>query len=69
MENNTTPVAPPRKAALVFIFITVLIDILAFGLILFIPTRGALRRPEELEADAYDPDPDARDAGTDAPAE
>ena len=42
---------------------------LAFGLVLFIPTRGALRRPEELEADAYDPDPDARDAGTDAPAE
>jgi UDP-GlcNAc:undecaprenyl-phosphate/decaprenyl-phosphate GlcNAc-1-phosphate transferase len=31
---------------------------LAFGLILFVPTRGALRRPEELEADAYDPDPD-----------
>ena len=24
---------------------------LAFGLVLFIPTRGALRRPEELEAD------------------
>ena len=42
---------------------------LAFGLVLFIPTRGALRRPEELEADAYDPDPDAMDAGTDAPAE
>jgi UDP-GlcNAc:undecaprenyl-phosphate/decaprenyl-phosphate GlcNAc-1-phosphate transferase len=30
---------------------------LAFGLVLFIPTRGALRRPSELEADAYDPDP------------
>ena len=32
---------------------------LAFGLVLFIPTRGALHRPEELEADAYEPDPDA----------
>ena len=41
---------------------------LAFGLVLFIPTRGALRRPEELEADAYDPDSDARDTGSDAPA-
>ena len=40
---------------------------LAFGLILFVPTRGALRRPEELEADAYDPDPDAgRPRGADA---
>jgi len=29
---------------------------LIFGLILFIPTRGALGRPEELEADAYEPD-------------
>ena len=27
---------------------------LAFGLVLFIPTRGALRRPEELEATTYD---------------
>jgi UDP-GlcNAc:undecaprenyl-phosphate/decaprenyl-phosphate GlcNAc-1-phosphate transferase len=27
---------------------------LASGLILFVPTRGALRRPEGLEADAYD---------------
>jgi UDP-GlcNAc:undecaprenyl-phosphate/decaprenyl-phosphate GlcNAc-1-phosphate transferase len=26
---------------------------LAFGLVLFIPTRGAFRRPEELEADSY----------------
>ena len=26
---------------------------LAFGLVLFIPTRGALRRPEELEAESY----------------
>ena len=42
---------------------------LAFGVILFVPTRGALRRPEELEADAYDPDPDARDEGTDTAAE
>lgn len=33
MENDTT-VAPVRKAALVFIFVTVLIDILAFGLII-----------------------------------
>jgi UDP-GlcNAc:undecaprenyl-phosphate/decaprenyl-phosphate GlcNAc-1-phosphate transferase len=30
---------------------------LAFGLVLFIPTRGALRRPEELEADSYDDEP------------
>ena len=29
----------------------------ASGLVLFIPTRGALRRPEELEADSYEPDP------------
>jgi UDP-GlcNAc:undecaprenyl-phosphate/decaprenyl-phosphate GlcNAc-1-phosphate transferase len=27
---------------------------LASGLVLFIPTRGALRRPEELEADSYE---------------
>jgi UDP-GlcNAc:undecaprenyl-phosphate/decaprenyl-phosphate GlcNAc-1-phosphate transferase len=33
---------------------------LAFGLVLFIPTRGAFRRPEELEATAYD-QPDASD--------
>ena len=26
---------------------------LAFGLVLFIPTRGAIGRPEELEADTY----------------
>ena len=32
---------------------------LAFGLVLFIPTRGALRRPEELEATTYDEDPRA----------
>jgi len=30
---------------------------LAFGLVLFIPTRGALRRPEELEATTYEDDP------------
>jgi UDP-GlcNAc:undecaprenyl-phosphate GlcNAc-1-phosphate transferase len=30
---------------------------LASGLILFVPTRGAFRRPEELEADAYDDRP------------
>ncbi len=29
---------------------------LASGLVLFIPTRGGLRRPEELEADTYEPD-------------
>ena len=29
---------------------------LAFGLVLFIPTRGSLDRPEELEADTYEPD-------------
>ena len=34
METNTNPAAPPRRAAIVFIFITVLIDILAFGLII-----------------------------------
>jgi DHA1 family tetracycline resistance protein-like MFS transporter len=35
MENNATPAAPPaRRAALTFIFITLLIDILAFGLII-----------------------------------
>jgi UDP-GlcNAc:undecaprenyl-phosphate GlcNAc-1-phosphate transferase len=34
---------------------------LAFGLVLFIPTRGALRRPEELEADSYDDQPDTTD--------
>jgi len=33
-STNTTLSAPPRRAALVFIFITVLIDILAFGLII-----------------------------------
>ena len=27
---------------------------LAFGLVLFVATRGALRRPEELEAESYD---------------
>ncbi len=29
----------------------------AFGLILFLPTRGGFRRPDELEAGAYEPDP------------
>jgi UDP-N-acetylmuramyl pentapeptide phosphotransferase/UDP-N-acetylglucosamine-1-phosphate transferase len=29
------------------------------GLVLFAPTRGAFRRPEELEAEAYEPDPPA----------
>ena len=32
---------------------------LAFGLVLFIPTRGTIGRPEELEADTYEPDPSA----------
>ncbi len=27
------------------------------GLVLFVPTRGAFRRPAELEAEAYEPDP------------
>ncbi len=35
---------------------------LAFGLVLFIPTRGALRRPEELEADSYESEDAADDA-------
>ncbi len=30
---------------------------LAFGLVLFIPTQGSLHRPEELDADTYEPDP------------
>ncbi len=29
----------------------------AFGLILFVPTRGDFDRPDELEADAYEPEP------------
>jgi UDP-GlcNAc:undecaprenyl-phosphate/decaprenyl-phosphate GlcNAc-1-phosphate transferase len=36
---------------------------LAFGLVLFIPTRGALRRPEELEATTYDEDPPVPSVG------
>jgi hypothetical protein len=28
----------------------------AFGLILFLPTRGGFRRPDELEAESYEPD-------------
>ena len=39
---------------------------LAFGLVLFIPTRGALRRPEELEATTYDDGP-RRPAADDPP--
>ena len=31
------------------------------GLVLFAPTRGAFRRPAELEADAYEPDDPPRD--------
>ena len=33
---------------------------LVFGLVLFIPTRGTLARPEELEADAYESDSTGR---------
>ena len=40
---------------------------LAFGLVLFIPTRGALRRPEELEATTYDEDPPRPRWATTAP--
>ena len=29
----------------------------ASGLILFLPTRGGFRRPDELEAESYEPDP------------
>jgi len=29
----------------------------AFGLVLFLPTRGGFHRPDELEAEAYEPDP------------
>ena len=36
---------------------------LAFGLVLFIPTRGAFRRPEELEADTYNDRPHSVDHG------
>jgi UDP-GlcNAc:undecaprenyl-phosphate GlcNAc-1-phosphate transferase len=35
----------------------------ASGVVLFVPTRGALRRPEELEADAYDTPDDPADGG------
>jgi UDP-GlcNAc:undecaprenyl-phosphate GlcNAc-1-phosphate transferase len=35
---------------------------LASGLVLFIPTRGALRRPEELEADSYENGSDKADS-------
>ncbi len=34
----------------------------AFGLILFLPTRGGFRRPDELEADSYEPESLAEDA-------
>ena len=33
---------------------------LAFGLVLFIPTRGVIGRPEELEAETYEPDEPSR---------
>jgi UDP-GlcNAc:undecaprenyl-phosphate GlcNAc-1-phosphate transferase len=35
------------------------------GLVLFGPTRGAFRRPEELEAETYEPDPDGDDRDPD----
>ena len=34
----------------------------AFGLILFLPTRGDFRRPDELEAGSYEAEPLAKDA-------
>jgi UDP-GlcNAc:undecaprenyl-phosphate GlcNAc-1-phosphate transferase len=34
----------------------------AFGLILFLPTRGGLRRPDELDAGSYEPEPLTEDA-------
>ena len=34
METGSSPAVPVRRAALIFIFVTVLIDILAFGLII-----------------------------------
>jgi len=33
----------------------------AFGLILFLPTRGGFHRPDELEAESYEPDHEAED--------
>ena len=42
---------------------------IASGLVLFIPTRGALRRPEELEADSYEPDTVARGPGSETGAQ
>ena len=35
----------------------------ASGLVLFLPTRGDFRRPDELEAEAYEPDRAASDPG------
>jgi UDP-GlcNAc:undecaprenyl-phosphate/decaprenyl-phosphate GlcNAc-1-phosphate transferase len=35
----------------------------AFGLVLFLPTRGGFGRPDDLEAEAYEGDPDAGPAG------
>ena len=37
---------------------------LAFGLVLFFPARGTFGRPEELEADAYEPDEAGRPGPT-----
>jgi UDP-GlcNAc:undecaprenyl-phosphate GlcNAc-1-phosphate transferase len=34
----------------------------AFGLILFLPTRGGFRRPDELDAGSYEPEPLTEDA-------
>ena len=35
----------------------------AFGLVLFLPTRGDFDRPDELEAEAYEPDPRSKPPG------
>ncbi len=40
---------------------------LAFGLVLFVSTRGAFRRPDELEADAYEVEQPSRSDGAPVP--
>ena len=39
----------------------------AFGLVLFAPIRGGFRRPDELEAESYEPDPESPRPSEDAP--
>ena len=34
----------------------------AFGLVLFLPTRGDLDRPDELESESYEPEPVVKEA-------